>query len=98
MYAKFSKCEFWLNEVIFLGHVISGAGIFVDPIKIEAIVSWKQPKNVSEVRSFLGLAGYYRRFVEHFSLLTAPLTRLTRKGVKYEWSDDCEQSFQELKS
>ena len=98
LYAKFSKCEFWLNEVVFLGHVISGGGIFVDPKKIEAIVSWEQPKNVSEVRSFLGLAGYYRRFVEHFSLLTAPLTRLTRKGVRYEWNDICEQSFQELKS
>ena len=98
LYAKFSKCEFWLNEVIFLGHVISGAGIFMDPRKIEAIVDWEQPKNVSEVRSFLGLAGYYRRFVERFSLLAAPLTRLTRKRVKYEWSDDCEQSFQELKS
>ena len=98
LYAKFSKCEFWLNEMIFLGHVISGAGIFVDPKKIEAIVGWEQPKNVSEVRSFLGLAGYYRRFVEHFSLLATPLTRLTRKEVKYEWSDDCEQSFQELKS
>ena len=98
MYAKFSKCEFWLNEVVFLGHVISGDGIFVDPKKIEAVVSWEQPKNVSEIRSFLGLAGYYRRFVEQFSLIAAPLTRLTRKGVKYEWSEDCEQSFQELKS
>ena len=98
LYAKFSKCEFWLNEVVFLGHVISEAGIFVDPRKIEAIVNWEPPKNVSEIRSFLGLAGYYRRFVEHFSLIAAPLTRLTRKGVKYEWSDDCEQSFQELKS
>ena len=70
----------------------------MDLRKIEAVVNWEQPKNVSEIRSFLGLAGYYRRFVEHFSLLAAPLTRLTRKGVKYEWSDDCEQSFQELKS
>ena len=70
----------------------------MDPRKIEAIISWEQPKNISEVQSFLGLAGYYRRFVEHFSLITAPLTRLTRKGVKYEWNDDCEQSFQELKS
>ena len=70
---NFSKCEFWLNEVIFLGHVISGAGIFVDPRKIEAIFSWEQPKNVTEIRSFLGLVGYYRRFVNHFSLLFAPL-------------------------
>ena len=98
MNAKFSKCEFWLNEVVFLGHVISGGGIFVDPKKIEAIVSWEQPKNVSKIRSFLGLVEYYRRFVEKISLIAVPLTRLTRKGVKYEWSDDCEQSFQELKS
>ena len=84
LYAKFFKCEFWLNEVVFLGHVILGAGIFVDFRKIEAIVNWEQPKNVFEVRSFLGLAGYYRRFVEHFSLIAAPLTRLTKKGVKYE--------------
>ena len=98
LYAKFSKCEFWLNEVVFLGHVISEASIFVDPKKIEAIVSWEQPKKVSKVWSFLGLARYYRRFVEHFSLIAAPLTRLTKKVVKYEWSDDCEQSFQELKS
>ena len=75
LYAKFSKCEFWLNEVVFLGHVIFGAGIFVDLGKIEAIVSWEQPKNVSEIRSFLGLVGYYRRFVEHFSLIAAPLDR-----------------------
>ena len=98
LYAKFFKCEFWLNEVVFLGHVISKAGIFVNPRKIEAKVNWEQPKNVSEVRSFLGLAGYYRRFVEHFSLIAAPLTRLTKKGVKYEWNDECEQSFQELKN
>ena len=84
LYVKFFKCEFWLNKVVFLGHVILGACIFVDTRKIEAIVSWEQPKNVSEVRSFLGLAGYYRRFVEHFLLIAAPLTRLTRKGVKYQ--------------
>ena len=70
----------------------------MDPKKIEAVVSWEQPKNVFEIRSFLGLDGYYRRFVEHFSLLVAPLTRLTKKRVKYEWSEDCEQSFQKLKS
>ena len=98
LYAKFSKCEFWINEVVFLGHVVSEDGIFMDPRKIEAIVKWEQPKNVFEVRSFLGLAGYYRRFVEYFSLIVAPLTRLTRKRVKYECNDDCEQNFQELKS
>ena len=70
----------------------------MDPRKIEVIVNWEQPKNVSKVRSFLGLAGYYKQFVQHFSLIAAPLTRLTRKGVKYEWSEECEQSFQELKN
>ena len=82
--AKFSKCEFWLSEVVFLGHVVSGEGIFVDLRKVEAIVGWEQPKNVTEIRSFLGLAGYYRRFVKKFSLIAAPLTRLTRKGVKFD--------------
>ena len=67
LYAKFSKCEFWLNEIAFLGNVISGKGISVDPRKIEAIVEWEVPTNVTEVRSFLGMAGYYRRFVEGFS-------------------------------
>ena len=81
-----------------MGHVVSGDGIFVDPRKIEAIVNWEQPKNVSKIRSFLGLAGYYRRFVKHFSLIAAPLTRLTKKSVMYEWDEKCEQSFQELKN
>ena len=97
LYAKFSKCEFWLNRVIFLGHVVSDKGISVDPSKIEAIISWKQPKSVTEIRSFLGLAGYYRRFVEGFSRLAGPLTALTRKGQKYVWTERCEESFQELK-
>ena len=66
LYAKFSKCEFWLNEVDFLGHVVSKNGIFVDTKKVEVIVNWKQPKNVTEIRSFLGLVGYYRQFMEHF--------------------------------
>ena len=89
LYAKFSKCQFWLDKVDFLGHVISAKGISVDPHKIKAIVNWKPPKNVSEVRSFLGLARYYRKFVEGFSKIAAPLTKLTRKDVKYDLVDAC---------
>ncbi|KAG8497006.1 hypothetical protein CXB51_008206 [Gossypium anomalum] len=97
LYAKFSKSEFWLREVGFLGHIVSGDGIRVDPSKISAIVDWKPPKNVTEVRSFLGLAGYYRRFVNGFSIIAAPITRLLRKDVKFEWTEECQQSFEELK-
>ena len=97
LYAKLSKCQFWLDRVTFLGHVISVEGVSVDLQKIEAVVNWKSPKNVSEVRSFLGLAGYYRKFVEGFSKIAAPLTKLTRKDVKYDWIDACQQSFEELK-
>ena len=97
LYAKFSKCKFWLDSVAFLGHVISVEGVYVDPQKIEAIVNWKPPTNVNEIRSFLGLAGYYRKFVEGFSKLAAPLTKLTRKEEKFVWSETCQQSFDELK-
>ena len=93
LYAKFSKCQFWLDKVAFLGYVISAEGMSVDPKKIEAVVNWKPPKNVSEVRNFLGLVGYYRKFVEGFSKIAAPLTKLTRKDVKYDWVDACQQSF-----
>ena len=79
LYAKFSKCEFWLARVVFLGHVISAEGIYVDPQRIEAVVKWERPTNVTEVRSFLGLASYYRRFVEGFSKIAISLTRVTRK-------------------
>ncbi|KAL0544372.1 hypothetical protein IC582_019486 [Cucumis melo] len=97
LYAKFSKCEFWLKQVSFLGHVVSKAGVFVDPAKIEAVTGWTRPSTVSEVRSFLGLAGYYRRFVENFSRIATPLTQLTRKGAPFVWSKACEDSFQNLK-
>ncbi|KAG8479786.1 hypothetical protein CXB51_029317 [Gossypium anomalum] len=97
LYAKFSKCEFWLREVGFLGHIVSGEGIRVDPSKISAIVNWSPPKNVSEVRSFLGLAGYYQRFVQGFSMIASPMTRLLQKDVKFEWTDECQQSFNRLK-
>ncbi|KAA0048696.1 reverse transcriptase [Cucumis melo var. makuwa] len=97
LYAKFSKCEFWLKQVSFIGHVVSKAGVSVDPTKIEAVTSWPRPSTVSEVRSFLGLAGYYRRFVENFSRIATPLTQLTRKGTPFVWSKACEDSFQNLK-
>ena len=95
LYAKFSKCEFWLTKVRFLGHVVSASGVSVDSEKIEAVMSW--PKSVFEIRSFLGLAGYYRRFIEDFSWIAAPMTRLTRKEVNFDWDDRCEEAFQELK-
>ena len=79
MYAKLSKCQFWLDRVAFLGHVISVEGVSVDPQKIEALVNWKPPKNVSEVRSSLGLAWYYRKFVKGFSKIASPLTKLARQ-------------------
>ncbi|XP_074326608.1 putative mitochondrial protein AtMg00860 [Apium graveolens] len=97
LFAKFSKCEFWLEEVAFLGHIVSGRGVELDPAKVEAITNWPRPSNVTEVRSFLGLAGYYRRFVEGFSSITLPLTQLMRKGIKFEWNEGREKSFQELK-
>ena len=97
LYAKFKKCEFWLSQVTFLGHIVGRDGIKVDPSKIEAVKDWPRPKNPTDVRSFVGLASYYRRFVEGFSKIAAPLTELTRKTQKFIWSDKCEDSFQELK-
>ena len=88
-YAKFSKCEFWLESVAFLGHVVSKDDIMVDPAKIEAIRDWASPTSVTEIRIFVGLAVYYRRFVERFSSTTAPLTRLTRRDVPFVWSEEC---------
>nr|GEY55026.1 reverse transcriptase [Tanacetum cinerariifolium] len=97
LYAKFSKCEFWLSSVAFLGHIVSAEGITMDPAKVEAITKWPRPTSVTEVHSFLGLAGYYRRFVEGFSRLALPLTKLMRKGEKFVWNDEREKSFEELK-
>jgi len=95
--AKLSKCEFWLEKVKLLGHVISNKGVLMDPTKVEAVLQWEPPKTVTEIRSFLGLAGYYRRFIEGFSKIALPLTRLRKKGQAFVWKEKCENSFQELK-
>ncbi|KAI3707163.1 hypothetical protein L6452_25432 [Arctium lappa] len=97
LYAKFSKCEFWLREVQFLGHVVTQEGIKVDPTKVDAIKRWEPPRTPSEVRSFLGLAGYYRRFIQDFSRIATPLTSLTNKGVKFECKPAQEEAFEVLK-
>ncbi|GAV62964.1 hypothetical protein CFOL_v3_06486 [Cephalotus follicularis] len=98
LFAKFNKCKFCLDHVTFLGHIVSSEGLSVDPSKIESIVDWPQPRSVTEVRSFLGLAGYYRRFIKGFSKLAKPLTQLNQKKSSFVWDDSCEASFQELKS
>ena len=98
LYAKLKKCEFWLDRISFLGHVVTKDGISVDLGKVDAVANWRRPSTVTEIRSFLGLAGYYRQFIEGFSKFALPMTKLTQKGVKFEWSDECERSFQELKN
>ncbi|GJS88946.1 putative reverse transcriptase domain-containing protein [Tanacetum coccineum] len=97
LYAKFSKCEFWLKEVQFLGHVVNHDGIHVDPSKVESVKNWKTPESSTEIRSFLGLAGYYRRFIENFSKIAKPLTMLTQKNKTCVWGDEQEEAFRILK-
>ena len=97
LYAKFSKCEFWLDKVHFLGHVLSAEGVAVDPGKVEDVLNWKPPTTVHEVRSFLGMAGYYRRFIPDFSRVAKPITTLLKNQTKFVWSPQCEQAFQTLK-
>jgi hypothetical protein len=97
LYAKFSKCEFWLDSVKFLGHTISNEGISVDPSKVQEVMDWKPPKSVHPIRSFLGLAGYYRRFVPNFSRIAKSMTELLKKGIKFAWDEKCENAFQTLK-
>ncbi|GJT69824.1 putative reverse transcriptase domain-containing protein [Tanacetum coccineum] len=97
LYAKFSKCEFWLKEVQFLGHVVNRDGIHVDPSKVDSVKNWKTPESPTEIRSFLGLAGYYRRFIENFSKIAKPLTQLTQKNKAYVWGEEQEEAFRILK-
>nr|GEW68205.1 putative reverse transcriptase domain-containing protein [Tanacetum cinerariifolium] len=97
LYAKFLKCEFWIPKVQFLGHVIDSIGIHVDPAKIESIKDWASPKMPMEIRQFLGLTGYYRRFIEGFSKISKLITKLTQKGIKFDWGEKEENAFQLIK-
>jgi hypothetical protein len=93
LYTKLSKREFWMKQLAFLGHVISKGGISVDPSKVQVVLSWNAPTSVSDIRSFLGLAGYYRRIFK----ISKPMTELLEKDKKFEWTSACKASFQELK-
>jgi hypothetical protein len=97
LYAKFSKCDFWLREIKFLGHTISQDGIAVDPKKVQEVMDWKPPTTVRQIRSFLGLAGYYRRFIPDFSGIAKLMTELLKKGVKFDWGQKCEDAFHTLR-
>jgi hypothetical protein len=97
LYAKFSKCDFWLKEVSFLGRIITDGGISVDPAKVEDVLKWEPRRTVKEIRSFLGLAGYYQWFIEGFSKIVKPLTTLLEKDREFKWTDACQDSFEELK-
>jgi hypothetical protein len=97
LYAKFSKCKFWLTQVAFLGHVISAGGVSVDPLKVKDVLNWMPPTIASEIQNFLGLAGYYRRFINDFSKIAKPMTKLVEKSKAFEWTPECQASFEELR-
>jgi len=97
LYAKFSKCDFFQEEIQYLGHVITKEGIAVDPEKVKAIMEWPVPKDVADIRSFMGLAGYYRRFAKNFSKVAFPITSLQKKGRAFQWTPECQRSFEHLK-
>jgi hypothetical protein len=97
LYAKFSKCAFWLKEAPFLGHIISAEGIAVDRSKVQEVLDWKSPRSVTQICSFLGLAGYDHRFIPNFSKITKPMTKLLEKEAKFKWRPQCEEAFLTLK-
>src|ERR1041384_7529310 len=97
LYANFSKCEFWLPEVTYLGHVISAKAIVVNPKRVQAVLDWTPPESVKQVRSFLGLDSYCCRFIKNFSKVAKPLTKLLKKDKKFEWSPKCEESSRSKK-
>jgi hypothetical protein len=98
LYAKLSKCEFWLKQIAFLGHIISKGGIYVDSSKIQDVLSWNAPTSVGDIQSFLGLGGYYQKFIKGFSKIIKPMTELLEKDKKFKWTPAYEASFQELKN
>jgi hypothetical protein len=97
LYANLSKCDFWLKEIKFLGHTIPQEGIVVDPDKVQEVMNWKPATTIRQIRSFLGLAGYYSRFITNFSRIAKLMTELLKKGVKFEWSQKCEEAFHTLR-
>ena len=98
LYAKLTKCDFYRDRIQYLGHIISEEGISVDPEKIKSIINWPTPRSVMDIRSFMGLAGYYRRFIKGFSKVAHAITSLQKRRVKFEWTSKCEESFQRLKN
>lgn len=98
LYRKLSKCSFYQKEILYLGHIISAQGMVIDPTKIKAIIDWPVPKNVTEIRSFMGLAGLYRKFVKDFSKIAYPITSLQRKGMKFIWTEKCQAAFEYLRN
>jgi hypothetical protein len=97
VYAKLSKCDFWISEVLFLGHIINREGLAIDPKKVTTILDWKAPKDVRGIKSFIGMAGYYRRFIKGFSKIARPMTALLAKKVEFKWTPSCQKSFETLK-
>src|SRR6266508_981962 len=98
LYAKFSKCQFWLKEVSFLGHILSAKGVAVDPSNVQEVLEWKSPTSVTEIQSFLGLAGYYHQFIQDFSKIAKPMMKLLQNEAKFNWTLYCEAAFQQLKT
>jgi hypothetical protein len=97
LYAKLSKCEFWISEVLLLGHILNREGLAVDPKKVATILDWKALKDVGGIKSFIGMAGYYQRFIEGFFKIARPMTTLLAKKVEFKWTPACQESFETLK-
>jgi hypothetical protein len=96
LYAKLSKCEFWISEVLFLGHIINRDGLDVDPKKVADILDWKAPRDVHGIKNLIGMVGYYRCFIEGFSKIARPMTALLAKKVEFKWTAECQESFEAL--